>query len=415
MLQPIIFGLNYQTADFELRDRLAFANEEVPLVLKRLINSGIVKEAVLLSTCNRTELYAISHDIDFVINALCDMHDVCPRKVRKHSYVYQGEDCAHHLFRVISGLESMVLGETEIVAQIKTAMEMATSQGALGSNLAGLFQMGLAVEKEVRNHTLINNVAISMGHAVVDYVMSKIDALANQKVLFIGAGQMMQQIAPHFNYLDLGRKLILNRTLANAQALSQRINGEALELGQLKSVINDFSIIVLCCASTTVLLDEAILADAIAKNENKLIIDLSMPLIISKNLKNYANFEILTVDNIAKLVDVGLEKRKLAALKAEKVITAKLDDYHSWQRKRGLSPLIKKLRDESEQIRNESLALAEKQLLNGESPNEVLKQFSVQLTNRLLHSPTVNLCSSDGPLQEQLVDLVSHLYGLEIQ
>ncbi len=414
MLQPIVFGLNYQTADFELRDRLAFATEEIPFVLKRMINSGVAKEAVLLSTCNRTELYCISHDIDFVINALCDIHNVCPRTVRKHSYIFQGEDCAHHLFRVISGLESMVLGETEIVAQIKDAMALAKNHGGLGSNLSGLFQMALAVEKDVRNHSAINNVAISMGHAVVNYVEERILGLANRNVLFIGAGQMMQQIAPHFNYLALDDKLVLNRTLANGEALANKIDGRATNLENLASVIDNFGTVIACCASNVPFIDENILAKDIQEGSRKLIIDISMPLIISKNLKRHANLEILTVDDIAKLVDVGLEKRKVAALKAEEVIATKLEDYHSWQRKRGLAPLIKRLREDSDKVRQESLALAEKQLLNGESPVDVLKQFSIQLTNRLLHNPTVNICSSEGQLQEDLVDLVSYLYGLEV-
>lgn len=414
MLQPIVFGLNYQTADFELRDRLAFANEEIPAVLKRMLNSGVAKEVLLLSTCNRTELYCISNDINFVINALCDIHNVCPRTVHKHSYILQGEECAHHLFRVISGLESMVLGETEIVSQIKEAMNIAKTYGGLGTNLAGLFQMALAVEKDVRNHTTINNVAISMGHAVVNYVERQIDQLPNRNILFIGAGQMMQQIAPHFNYLNLNRKLVLNRTLANGKIVAMKIGGETEKLDKLISVIADYAIVIVCCASNIAFIDELILAADIVSQTPKLIIDLSMPLVINKNLKQYANLQILTIDDIAKLVDVGLEKRKLAALEAESIIASKLEDYHAWQRKRGLAPLIRKLREESDAIRQESLALAEKQLLNGDSPVDVLKQFSVQLTNRLLHNPTVNICSSNGQLQDNLVDLVSYLYGLEI-
>jgi len=414
MLQPVIFGLNYQTADFELRDRLAFASEEVSHVLRRLKNSGVVKEALLLSTCNRTELYCIAQDIDFVINSLCDMHSVCPRTVRNHSYVFHGEDCAHHLFRVISGLESMVLGESEIVAQIKEAMDIATKVNALGSHLAGLFQMSLSIEKEVRYYTAINNVAISMGHAIAEHVRQKIPYLPDSNILFIGAGQMMQQIAPHFNYLELGQKSIANRTLKNAQTLAVKIGADAVSLSEFHSIIANYSVLVFCCSSNSVLLSEADLSTEIGQQRKKLIIDLSMPLVISKTLKDYPELEVLTIDNIAKMVDVGIEKRKAAAKEAEEIITGKLDDYRAWQRKRGLSPLIKRLRDDSENIRRESLAAAEKQLLNGESPADVLKQLSVQLTNRLLHTPTVKLCSSNDELQDNLIDLVNYLYGLKV-
>lgn len=414
MLQPIVFGLNYQTANFELRNRLAFASEEIPHVLKRLVDSGIVKEVVLLSTCNRTELFFLAKDIDFVINSLCDLRNVCPNTIRKHSYVHQGEGCAHHLFRVISGLESMVLGETEIVAQIKQAMEVSRQSNALGSNLAGLFQMALAVEKDVRNHSAINNVAISMGHAVVNYVEQHLAELPNRNVLFVGAGQMMQQIAPHFNYLNLDKKVIVNRTVTNAQPLALKISAQVDALTNLAEVIHDYATVIICCASNTPLIDAVMLKQDIEHAQRKLIIDLSMPLVISKNLNKHTNLIILTVDDIAKLVDVGLEKRKLAAVEAEGIIAGKLTDYHAWLRKRGFTPLIKKLLEQSEQIRQESLLAAEKHLLNGVDPSEVLKQLSVQLTNRLLHHPLVNITAADGKLQDVRLELLAELYSLEI-
>ena len=167
MSKAFVFGLNYATSDFMLREKLAFLSEDIPSVLQRLQNSGITKEIVVLSTCNRTEIYCITHDIDFVINAICDIQNVCPRTVKKYSYVYSGENCVNHLFRVVSGLESMVLGETEIVAQVKDALNLAKKYNTVGTLLSIIFQMALAVEKDVRNVTAINNIAISMGSALV--------------------------------------------------------------------------------------------------------------------------------------------------------------------------------------------------------------------------------------------------------
>lgn len=412
MLKPIVFGLNYQTANLELRDQLAFASEDIPRVLKRLISSGIAKEAVLLSTCNRTELYCIANDINFVINALCDMHNICPRSIRQHSYTYDGESCAHHLFRVVSGLDSMVLGESEIVAQIKLAMEISQSTGAMSSCLSGLFQMALGVEKDVRNNTAINNVAISMGHAVVNYVEQYLPNLPNKNILFVGAGQMMQQIAPHFTYLDVNDKLILNRTQANAEGLAKKVNARCESLAVLHEVINSYSVVVLCCASNQPIITKQLLSSE-QRLSNQLIIDLSMPMVVEKQLRNDSGVILLTIDDIAKLVDVGIEKRKLAAVEAESIIAEKIEDYHAWQRKRGFAPLIRQLRDQAEQRRIEALSVAEKQLMNGVSVQEVLGQLSVQLTNKLLHQPTVNLLAHQGQLQHDLVELVTKLYGLE--
>lgn len=411
MLKPIVFGLNYQTASLDLRNQLAFSTDEIPAVLNRLIASGIVREVMLLSTCNRTELYCVTNDINFVINSLCAMHNICPRSIRQHSYVYEDEECAHHLFRVISGLDSMVLGESEIVAQIKVAMNAAQSSQALGSVLSGLCQMALGVEKDVRSSTEINNAAISMGHAVVNYVEQHLDSLPNRNVLFIGAGQMMQQIAPHFHYLELGKKLFLNRTLSSASEIAQKISGDAAPLSELANVIGEYSVVILCCAGNQPLITAELLAMH-PRLSSQLIIDLSMPLMIDERLCKDDKLLILTIDDIAKLVDVGVEKRKLAAIEAESIIAQKIDDYHVWQRKRGLSPLIRSLREQAEQKRLEALAIAEKQLMNGVAPQEVLVQLSIQLTNKLLHEPTVNLLAQNNQTQDELAGLVSKLYGL---
>ncbi len=202
---PYVFGLDYETASFEIREAMAFSEDIIPDAISRIITAGLAKEVIILSTCNRTEIYCITQDIDFVINAVCDIKNLCPRTVKKYSYVYSGVDCANHLFRVVSGLESMVLGETEIVYQVKSALSLAKTANGVSASLSGLFQMALSVEKEVRSETAINGIAVSMGNAVVNLVAVNTDDFTQEKILFIGAGQIMQQIAPHFkntNFLD---------------------------------------------------------------------------------------------------------------------------------------------------------------------------------------------------------------------
>ncbi len=223
---PFVFGLNYSSSGFEIREKLAFSREEIPLVLARLQSSGMTREIVIVSTCNRTEVFCITHDIDFVINAICDIKNVCPRTLKNHCYVYSGDSCANHLFRVVSGLESMVLGETEIVAQVKDAMNLATDANSIGTMLLSVFQMALAVEKDVRNATEINNIAISMGHAIVSLVNTSFQNLEKESILFIGAGDMMRQLAPHFKNVKLTKKTIINRTLDKARLLSNRLGAE---------------------------------------------------------------------------------------------------------------------------------------------------------------------------------------------
>ncbi|MDQ5921651.1 MAG: glutamyl-tRNA reductase [Pseudomonadota bacterium] len=417
---PYVFGLNYATSGFEMREKLAFSRHEIPGVLERLQSSGITREIIILSTCNRTEIYCTTHDVDFVINAICDIQNVCPRTVKKHSYIYFGEQCANHLFRVVSGLESMVLGETEIVAQVKDALFLATEKNSVGTQLSSVFQMALAVEKDVRNVTSINNIAISIGHALQYIVAVNFNKLIDEQILFIGAGDMMQQAAPHFRDVQFAKKTIANRTLSKAENIALKINANAVGIEDLNKIINDYSIIIACSGLDRhglyrQILNEQILAKTIAnKNKKLLIIDLSMPLISDLSLRKYSNIMLLTIDDIAKVVDVGVEKRKIAAIAANNIINDKLIEYQSWLKKRELTPVIRALRDNAESIRREALLNAQKQLAGGESPESVLHELSIKLTNRLIHNPTVNLCSSTHKTQEKLTELITYLYNLEI-
>ena len=411
MLKPFVFGLNYQTADLELRNKLALSAEVIPSVLERLVSSGVVKEALLLSTFNRTELYCTTSDINFVINALCDMHNLCPRSIRKHSYLYSDYECARHLFRVISGLDSMVLGENEIVSQVKSAMSIANNANSVASVLLGLFQMALSIEKEVRNSSEINNVAISMGHAVVNYVEDYLPNLSNKKVLFIGAGQMMQQIAPHFLYLDLDDMLILNRTVANADKLAIKISAQVEPLSKLTQVLANYAVVIVCCAASEYLITSDLMRQH--RCAKQLIIDLSMPMVVDTNITELSGIKLITIDDIEQVVDVGVEKRREAAKKAEQIIDEKIEAYHSWQRKRNLAPLIKRLRDNSEELRLEVIGTVERDIANGIDIQEVINKASLQLMNKLLHQPTVCLATGvEGYSSEELTGLVSKLYGL---
>lgn len=419
MQKIYVFGLDYKSSSFDLRENLAFSRAEIPFILKRLQDSGVLTESIILSTCNRTEVYCVTADIDFVINAVCDIKNICPRRVRQSIYIYKDTECVRHLFSVASGLQSMVLGETEIVAQIKVAMLIAKESGTIGSFLSGVFHMALNVSKEVRYKTKINDIALSMGNAclnlVSDYVKQNL-IFSNSKVLFIGAGQMMQQVASHFSKINFAQKSIINRTFATAESLAKTINAEALCFDRLADIVSEYSVIITCCDCPTILLGEDTLSKIIEYRNKLLIIDLSMPLVVDIKIQSkYENITIFTIDDIAKIVDVGINDRKLAANKAESVISSKINEYESWFKKRSLSPLIKALRDNAEVIRQDALLIATKELENGVDIKTVLESLSVRLTNKLIHAPTVNLCvANEDTIRDNLFSLVNRLYDLNI-
>lgn len=411
-----VFGVDYRSASFEIREKMSFSSEEIPQVLLRLQNAGVVREVLILSTCNRMEVYCVAQDMDFVVNAICEIKNMCPHSsIKKYSYVYTDIDCVNHLFRVVSGLESMVLGETEIVAQIKHAFNLAKSYNTVSSTLIGIFQMALAVEKDVRNATGINNIAISMGNAIVNLIAVHLPNIANEKILCIGAGDMMRKIAPHISKINCAGKMIVNRSIENARTLAQPMGLVYSDLNNLPVLVNDYSVMVACVSSKSAILDYEILEERINTNKPLLILDLSMPLVTNLNLRKYDNVTVLTVDDIAKIVDVGLDRRKSAVEVADKIIAEKLVDYQNWEKKRGLSPVIKSLRDNAEIIRNEVLSSAQKQLQNGVSVDTVLNELSLKLMNKLLHAPTVNLCNVTDKSNTDVVALVSYLYNLDMK
>ncbi|MCX8514704.1 MAG: glutamyl-tRNA reductase [Burkholderiales bacterium] len=415
MQQPFVFGLNYATSNLEARQQFAFTQEQIPSVLNRLQSSGITQEAVIISTCNRTEVYCITQDIDFVINAICDIQNVCPRMLKKYYYVHHGDACVNHLFRVVSGLESMVLGETEIVAQTKEAFNLAKNNSAVGINLTAIFQMALAVEKDVRNATEINQIAISVGHAILNLIKSNFsNSDAVDGLCFIGAGDMIKQVALHFKQFQSKTKIVINRTLANAQNIAQQIGADYCQLDKLEQVVATSSIIIAACGVDKFLLDARSLAPIIKSNKQLLIIDLSLPLITDLQLKQHSNITVLTIDDIAQIVDVGKKRRQLAASKASVIIDAKVSEYKAWLTKRGLTPVIKALRTNADKIRLEALQVAQKQLECGIAADNVIHELSIKLTNKLIHTPTVNLYSSEYKLQHDLSGLIQYLYDLKI-
>jgi glutamyl-tRNA reductase len=247
----------------------------------------------------------------------------------------------------------------------------------------------------------------------VSLVTDNVDNLTTQKILFIGAGQMMNQIAPHFLNIKFNQKTIVNRTLENAVQLANRVEANVLPLINLPDIVSEYSIIIACCSISHPILNVNMFSREIVENKPILIIDLSMPLLTDLELRRHPNIKILTIDDIAKIVDVGVEKRKIAAFEADSLINSKLIEYQNWLKKRDLSPVIKQLRDNAEEIRLDVLTIAQKQLQNGELADEVLRSLSVKLTNKLLHNPTVNLCAAENNLQTNVTELVHYLYDLK--
>ncbi|CUA83114.1 glutamyl-tRNA reductase [Gulbenkiania indica] len=410
----VAIGLNHQTAPLSVREKLAFPAETLPGALESLVNSRAATEAAIVSTCNRTELYCASPDPAAPTRWLSAFHGLAPEEIAPYLYRLEAPEAARHAFRVASGLDSMVLGETQILGQIKDAVRTAERVGTLGSLLNGLFQKTFAVAKEVRSRTAVGASSVSMSAAAVKLAEQIFPTIGELNVLFIGAGEMIELVATHFAARQPACITIANRTLERGQKLAERFGGEAVTLSELPDQLQRFDVVVSSTASQLPIIGKGLVERAIKARRHRpmFMLDLAVPRDIEAEVEGLDDVFLYTVDDIAGIVEVGREARQLAAEEAETIIQARVTEFSEWLKKREAAPLIRTLRDKAEATRQAALETALKQLARGLPPEKVLEQLSVQLTNKLMHPPTEALSGRGGSGHEGLAEAVARLYRL---
>lgn len=412
MMQLTVIGLNHQTAPLAIREQLAFTASALPDALASL-NETAAAEALILSTCNRTELYCVG-DAEQIIRWWAAYHHLDVAEIRPYLYVYGCSDTIRHAFRVSCGLDSMVLGESQILGQMKEAVRTARENGSLGCWLNGLFQKTFATAKEVRTATNVGDNTVSMASAGLKMAEQMFGSLAGLNVLLIGAGEMIELVATYFAAAQPALMTVANRSLPRAQALCDSLSGntEPCLLGDLPHILQNYDVVVSSTAAPLPIVGKGMLETAMAGRGGKpmFLLDLAVPRDIEPQAAEIDGIALYTVDDIVSIVQNGKEARREAAAAAEKMVAQKMEEFVAWQKSRQRVPLICALRDEGERARRHVLNNAIKQLAKGASPEEVLERLSVQLTNKLLHAPTrvLNKGSDDG----LLVDAVSQIYRL---
>lgn len=405
-------GLNYQTAPVAIREQLAFSAAILPDAVRDLTDTAAA-EALILSTCNRTELYCVG-DAESIIQWWADYHRLSVADIRPYLYVYGCSDTIRHAFRVACGLDSMVLGEPQILGQMKDAVRVAEKEGSLGTWLNSLFQKTFATAKDVRHHTSVGDNTVSMASAAVKMAEQQFGDISNLNVLFIGAGEMIELVATYFAAKQPKRLTIANRTLPRAQNLCQRLNiaEDVSLLADLPHILADYDVIIASTAAQLPILGKGTVEQAMQQRQHRpvFMLDLAVPRDIEAQVAEISGVYLHTVDDISAVVQSGKELRKEAAAAAEHMVGQKVADFISWQQSRQRVPLICALRNEGERARRQVLNNAMKQLARGASPEEVLERLSVQLTNKLLHAPTRLLNKGDD---NSLVDAVSEIYSLQ--
>ncbi|MDR2872428.1 MAG: glutamyl-tRNA reductase [Xanthomonadaceae bacterium] len=403
-----VLGLNHQTAPVDLRERAAFTPDTLPAALASLRALPQVSETVLLSTCNRTELYAVAEDG----HVLADWLENQAHGLRNYLYQHHGADAVRHLFRVATGLDSMVLGEPQILGQVKEAWSVARQHGVLGRRLDRLFQQTFAVAKRTRTDTRVGANPVSVASTAVRLAQDSFARLNDSTILLIGAGETIELAARHLHKNQVQRLLIANRTLSHAQELASLYGGYALPLTELDRHLAEADIVFSATASREPVLHHDQVASALRVRKHKpvLLFDLAVPRDIDPMVARLSDAYLYTVDDLERAVEGNRQSRREAADAAETIIDLQVMRFMDTMQANTRKEPLKRLRALGDSARDDILAKARQQLVNGRDADEVLQYLAHTLTNRLLHSPTAALREAAFSGDTELIRVADRLF-----
>ena len=413
-------SLNHHTAPVDLRGRFAFTLEQIPAALHGL-RSGLSRatpEAALLSTCNRTELYIATPTpqsrtlVRPTLEWLATHGGVSADELLRHTHVMERQEAARHAFRVASGLDSMVLGEAQILGQMKQAVREADAAGMLGTTLHQLFQRSFSVAKEVRTATEIGAHSISMAAASVRLAGQLFEDLSRIRILFVGAGEMIELAATHFAAKAPRHITIANRTLERGEKLAAQFGAEVMRLADLPSRLHEFDAVVSCTASALPLIGLGAVERALKARRRRPIfmVDLAVPRDIEPEVAQLEDVYLYTVDDLSAVVQTAGEKRQAAVAQAEAIIESGVQNFVHWLDQRATVPLIRSLNAQAEQWRQHEMARARKLLARGDSPDEALEALARGLTQKMLHGAMAELHNADPQQRAQMIDAITRLF-----
>jgi glutamyl-tRNA reductase len=418
----LAIGLSHASASQQLRGRFAFAPDEMgPAMtdfLERVRGRHAGPEAALLSTCNRTELYCAidaerGHELAGpAIEWLAQKGGVSSHELRACGYVKEGSQVARHAFRVASGLESMVLGEPQILGQMKRAVVGAEVAGTLGSTLHQLFQRSFSVAKEVRSTTAIGSHSVSLAAATVRLAQRHFGDLRHVSVLLVGAGEMIQQVAAHFASHAPARMIVANRSQERAEELAATFGGGTMELPELPRRLSEFDVVVSCTASMLPIIGLGACERALAARAGRstLMIDLAVPRDIEQEAARLPGMHLYSIDDLGAIVEDAGTKRRSAIVHAEAIIERQVQNFVGWLDKRSAVPLIQAMHAQAEDWRKREIARARKRIAQGAGVEEVLEGMSRGLTRKIMHGAFKELNDAAGQDRDQIARVVARVF-----
>lgn len=409
------FGLNHQTAPLDVRERVVFGAEQLTQALRDLVDRRPVSEAAIISTCNRTEIYCSTAEPGAAIDWMAGYHRLKPSQIQPYLYELPQARAVKHAFRVASGLDSMVLGEPQILGQFKTAVRSAEEAGTLGWMLNKLFQRTFSVAKTVRSETEIGASTVSMAAAAVRLAERIYPSIAEQSMLFIGAGEMIELAATHFAAHHPRKMTFANRTQARAQQLADRFFGHVIPLNDIGAQLALYDIVVSCTASPLPIIGKGLTESALRARKHRpmLMFDLAVPRDIETEVATLDDAFLYTVDDLGQIAREGMDQRQNAVAQAEVIIENQVSDFMHWLDNRALVPTIRALRDTAERARRHELERAQRRLAHGADPQQVIDELSRALTNKFMHPPSHALNHAAEDERDELAAVIARLYQIQ--
>lgn len=403
----LVLGINHKTAAVGVREQVAFTPTQLEVALAQLRALPGVEEAAVLSTCNRTELYCVteSQGERAVLEWLGRFHNLEVQDLAKNAYHYLDNDAARHLMRVAVGLDSMVLGEPQIFGQLKEAYQTARQYNGLGGELERLFQHTFAVAKQVRTETGIGENPVSVAYAAVSMASRIYDDFSRQRALLIGAGETIELVARHLREAGIRELIVANRTRERAEQLAAEFSAQAISLAEIPDALSRADIVISSTAAPLPILGKGMVEQAIKKRRHRPIfmVDIAVPRDIEPQVGELGDVFLYTVDDLHEVIEENRRHRQVAASEAETLIEQGVGHWQHERRVRGAGDLIRRYREQGEALRAAAEAQAMAQLAKGDDPEKVVARLARQLSNKLMHGPTLRLREASGAERHDIV------------
>jgi len=415
----LALGINHKTAPVALRERVTFSPDTLEQALNSLLAQPLVQGGVVLSTCNRTELYLSVEQQENLqeqlVRWLCDYHQLSADEVRKSLYWHHDNEAVSHLMRVASGLDSLVLGEPQILGQVKKAFADSQRGHSLSSELERMFQKTFSVAKRVRTETDIGASAVSVAFAACTLARQIFESLATVNVLLVGAGETIELVARHLREHKVKKLIIANRTRERAQLLADEVGAEVVNLAEIDTRLAEADIIISSTASPLPIIGKGMVERALKarRNQPMLLVDIAVPRDVEPEVGKLANAYLYSVDDLQQIIEKNMAQRKAAAIQAETIVVQESGEFMAWLRAQSASETIRDYRSQADQVRAELEARALAALQQGGNAEAILRDLAHKLTNRLIHAPTKSLQQAARDGDDERLQILRDSLGLD--